>query len=1248
VKKIFGILLALALALGVSLVAVPVRASGVTPDRVTVITNAADRLVETQSTATLGQLDPPDYGWDWKITGLTQHSATKSAYNMYGVVILGLLDAYEETDNASYLAAATGMANHMTNNLAGNASNGDFYKQGAEQESAGSYDYQFLMRYAEVSGNSSYSDYAIALWTWNKANTAMYASPEALNDALLGWAGSDPGAASWMLAAYGMAIHLMGDATFATGCADLIEADLDPETGEEYLVGDYMALAECLEFLSELDSETYSGTIDSIITALVDAQQADGCWNDGYAGTFQDTAYPVRALAVYGGIEGLNAARKGAAWLVGNQLGNGGWIDDSGGSSEEYSEQDAEGLRALVATEAPVTVGTNGYYSIQDAIDAANPGDTISVAAGTYNESVTVNKSLTLEGGNAGIPATEARGPESIIDAQLADYGVFIIEATTTATLDGFTVRNYEVGGILAGAFSPPEDDPFAVHILNNVVEEPSSLEDAHNNNIQVGDGTTGTIIGNEVSGALLESPDWSGSGIIVAGSSDVLVSDNYVHNCEGGIQIVGYAEYRDAPAENNIIEYNLVEDNESGIVPQMNSIGTIIRYNDVLGNDEGIAVMAIDYSWEHSTPSGTQIHYNNIVGNVNYGVESGVWGNHSGTITAEEVDASANWWGSSDPAAVAGMISGDVDFTPLLDSGTDADPATPGFQPSLSSLTVHTLGSQSGSTGRIQEGVNLVSGSTVNVAAGTYDEQVVIDKSLTLEGAGDTTIIQPSGPELTATTSIPWIGGGTGTMSAIVSVEATGDEVTIKDVKIDGSLITSKSTTWVGGLVYLETSGKVEGVTVNGGSTLPDRTAGIFAAAITESASLEVTGCTVQVYTRAGIYALGGTIIADYHHNQINGPGPILGGVPNGMFFLEGATGSATYNTVTDLGYTGETWRSTGIGTYSAGDGIVFSHNEISNVQNAFALSQNTNGTTVEYNTVHDCHTGVKLEAGTTNNIIRYNDIRDNTYAMRCGDAMGTGNEAHFNNFVNNTGTDVEFPDYVGAVSNIHTTNILDATYNWWGSSSGPSGVGPGTGDSVSDYVDFEPWLREVPTVTTQAATEVRFLFTTVNMNYTVGGYSPVQVRFAYKKSTDTEWSYTAWVSKSVDGTHAQVLSMLTPGGQYAFKAQLKYDDVVDGATVIEGDTLQFNTSPIEGCFIATAAYGTPSAEQIDVLREFRDTVLLESTVGSQFVALYYQLSPPVAEFIAGNELLRTMVRELLVDPIVWVVEATEDIWQN
>jgi hypothetical protein len=84
------------------------------------------------------------------------------------------------------------------------------------------------------------------------------------------------------------------------------------------------------------------------------------------------------------------------------------------------------------------------------------------------------------------------------------------------------------------------------------------------------------------------------------------------------------------------------------------------------------------------------------------------------------------------------------------------------------------------------------------------------------------------------------------------------------------------------------------------------------------------------------------------------------------------------------------------------------------------------------------------------------------------------------------------------------------------------------------------------------------------------------------------------------------------------------------------------------QGCFIATAAYGTPTAEQINVLREFRDVVLLQNSAGSKLVALYYRLSPPIADFIAGNELLRTLVREFLVDPLVWIIEATGTTWRN
>lgn len=81
-------------------------------------------------------------------------------------------------------------------------------------------------------------------------------------------------------------------------------------------------------------------------------------------------------------------------------------------------------------------------------------------------------------------------------------------------------------------------------------------------------------------------------------------------------------------------------------------------------------------------------------------------------------------------------------------------------------------------------------------------------------------------------------------------------------------------------------------------------------------------------------------------------------------------------------------------------------------------------------------------------------------------------------------------------------------------------------------------------------------------------------------------------------------------------------------------------------GCFIATAAYGTDTAKQIDVLRAFRDQVLLKDPLGARLVSLYYRLSPPAANYISQHEVLRTVVRDALVNPIVSLTSATQAIW--
>lgn len=75
-------------------------------------------------------------------------------------------------------------------------------------------------------------------------------------------------------------------------------------------------------------------------------------------------------------------------------------------------------------------------------------------------------------------------------------------------------------------------------------------------------------------------------------------------------------------------------------------------------------------------------------------------------------------------------------------------------------------------------------------------------------------------------------------------------------------------------------------------------------------------------------------------------------------------------------------------------------------------------------------------------------------TIADNYGDGMyfgGGDGQVHYCNITNNAGYGLRNGD---------PNFDIEAQYNWWGHTSGPGGAGPGSGDEVSNYVTFSPWL--------------------------------------------------------------------------------------------------------------------------------------------------------------------------------------------
>ena len=288
------------------------------------------------------------------------------------------------------------------------------------------------------------------------------------------------------------------------------------------------------------------------------------------------------------------------------------------------------------ASAKTITVAKDGggdYTTIQDAINASENGDTVYVKEGTYQEHVTVNKTINLMGEGADrVTINGGRGRDVV--RIIADW----------VNMSGFNVTGSDWG---AGI----EVESNHNHIFENSCSNKSSgIRLWYSNNSTISNNTC---------------PNNEG-GIGLQFSNNNTIMNNTCNSNNGdGIEFV-------VNSNNNAITNNICSNNYNGIYLYHSSSNTILHTNCSSNNNDGIYL-------EDSSKDNTA-HYNIISGNRDYGIN--VSYNKDYTI-----DARYNYWGdpsgpyhpSKNPNGKGNNITDYVVFDPWLRKASDMEPGTGG-----------------------------------------------------------------------------------------------------------------------------------------------------------------------------------------------------------------------------------------------------------------------------------------------------------------------------------------------------------------------------------------------------------------------------------------------------------------------------------------------------------------------------------------------------------------------------------------